>query len=235
MDSDWRLAFMFDAPGGDLGALEAALIRSGQRIASLAGDARVRTGVADQSPALGSQTSTDYTEQNWRGVDGALEITLAPSRVGALADIAKALRPVLDDIAAPTSIEVMTGPMFPIVPQRAGGAFLSLAFKRDPTTTLQQFQDWWLRQHSGVATPVLGPGMLAYDQVHVDHAVSETVARAFGVPPVYYDAYDNLTFADAAGFVQCTSDAAGMARIFADEVGRIDNSSRRNALMRQVG
>jgi hypothetical protein len=92
-----------------------------------------------------------------------------------------------------------------------------------------------MNQHSRIATPVLEPELLAYDQVHVDHAVSQSVAAAFGVPYVEYDAYDNLTWQDRRAFVNsCTKDLEGMARIAADEVGRIDNSSRRHALMREI-
>jgi len=122
-----------------------------------------------------------------------------------------------------------------MVPVRDGGAFLSLAFRRDPATTSEQFQTWWRYQHAGVAIPVLGPGMLAYDQVHVDFAATEAVARAFGVERVAYDAYDNLTWADFRAFLTSISDPEGMMRVYADEVGRIDNSSRRHAIMRKIG
>lgn len=233
MANSWRLAFMFDAPGGDLGALEAGLTRAADQIRALAGDAHVRLGVADAHPDLGALR--DRGETKLRSVDGAVEVTVAPARAGDLPQTARALREIVAGLGAPGSIEVMTGPIFPIVPVRDGGAFLSLAFKRYPGTTSEEFRAWWLRQHSAVAVPVLGPGLLAYDQVHVDPAATEAVARAFGVAVVEYDAYDNLTWDDHDAFLHSISDPEGMARVFADEVGHIDDPSRRNALMRKIG
>jgi hypothetical protein len=69
----------------------------------------------------------------------------------------------------------------------------------------------------------------------VDPAATEAVSRAFGVAAVAYDAHDNLTWDDRDAFLHAISDAAAMAAIFADEVGLIDDPSRRNALMRRIG
>jgi hypothetical protein len=233
MNTRWRLAFMFDAAGGDLGRLERALTDAGGRIRELAGDAHLRMGVADQHPGLAAPRGRGDAEPGT--VDGAVEISVAAARVGDLAALSRSMRGVLEGLAAASSVQVMTGPVFPIVPVRDGGAFLSLAFRRYPGTTSRQFRDWWLHQHAGVATPILGPGLLAYDQVHVDPAATQAVSRAFGAEPAAYDAYDNLTWEDADAFLRSISDAAGMARIFADEVGRIDDPSRRHALMRKIG
>ena len=76
--------------------------------------------------------------------------------------------------------------------------------------------------------------LLAYDQVHVDTPASQAAAAALGVPFADYDAYDNLTYRNQEGFFGSVADSEGMARIAEDEVGRIDNSTRRFALMRQV-
>jgi hypothetical protein len=71
-----------------------------------------------------------------------------------------------------------------MVPPHDGEAFLSLAFKCDPAIAPAQFRAWWLEQHSQIVIPVLGDGLLAYDQVHVDPAATAAVARAFGAEPV---------------------------------------------------
>jgi hypothetical protein len=234
MSDHWRMAFMFDARGGDLGKLEEGLVRSAKEIRRMAGDADVRIGVVDTHPDLGSRTDTEYEIDKWRTVDGAVEITVAADRAGNLATVARSLREALEALAEPSSAEVMAGPVFPMVTPRAGDTFLSLAFKRFPGTTSEEFRHWWRFQHAGVAIPVMGPRMLAYDQVHVDHPTTGAVARAFGVMPLAYDAYDNLTWANRDDFLTSVNDAEGMARIFADEVGRIDNSFRRNALMRLI-
>jgi hypothetical protein len=233
MDEHWRLAFMFDARDGDLGGLEDGLRRAAGQVRGLAGDAAVRLGVADRHPDLA--VLREIGDVRLRAVDGVVEVSVAGSRAAELPDVARALREALDHLAEPGSIETMAGPMFHMVPVRDGGAFISLAFKRFPGMTSQQFRDWWFHQHSAVAIPVLGADLLAYDQVHVDLAATEAVSRAAGVNLVPYDAYDNLTWEDRDAFLRSTSDAEGMARVFADEVGHIDNPSRRNALMFRVG
>ena len=235
MSGTWRMAIMIDARGGDFAAMERGLAGIAGDIRGLAGVADVRLGVADKHPDLGAAAATDYAAVDMRGVDGAVEITVAEGRSSELPAIAQALSALVAPLAEPGSIEVMAGPLFAMVPQRPGGTFLSLAFRRFPGTTSQQFRDWWRFQHAGVAIPVMGPGMLAYDQVHVDAGATEALGQAMGVPVVLYDAYDNLTWADHRGFLKSTEDVEAMAGIFADEVGRIDNTSRRHALMRVIG
>ncbi|CAN7542517.1 EthD domain-containing protein [Phenylobacterium sp. LjRoot219] len=235
MADQWRLAFMFDAAGGDHAGLEAALVRQADAIRRVAGAADIRLGVADRHPDLTSATQTDYAVDQWRTVDAAVEITVGAARAADLPALAAALSEILAPLAASGSVEVMSGPMFSMVPVRDGGVFLSLAFKRDPAISSAQFRSWWHDRHSGVAIPVLGPGLLAYDQVHCDAAATGAVARGFGAAPVAYDAYDNLTWADRQGYLASISDPAGMARIFADEIGNIDDGTRRHALMRRIG
>ena len=234
VQTHWRLAVMFDAPGHDIAALEAALTAASDAIRAAAGGYPVRIGV-DDGRTVASDREDDYDLAAWRGVDGAFEVTLPNANRGAIPDICRALSQVLGGLAEPGSIEVMTGAMHHMVPVRSGGAFLSLSFRRFPGTSEQQFRDWWLLQHSQVAIPVLGEDMLAYDQVHVDQPASRAAADAFGVPYVEYDAYDNLTYQDYAGFLRSVADVAGMNTIAEDEIGRIDNTSRRHSFMREVG
>jgi len=229
----WRLAVMFDARDGDLDALEADLVRVAEPVRRRTGGP-VRLGLADRHPDLATATKSEYATDQWRTVDGAVEITLRAPEPKDLEELSRALAGLIAPMAEPGSVEVMAGPMFSMVPPRDGEAFLSLAFRRDPATTSAQFRSWWREQHAGVAIPVLGPGLLAYDQVHVEPEASEAAARGFGVRPVAYDAYDNLTWADRYGYVASISDVEGMARIFRDEIGRIDDSTRRHALMRRV-
>ena len=53
-------------------------------------------------------------------------------------------------------------------------------------------------------------------------------------PSVHYDAYDNLTWASPQTFFESVSDPVQMQRVQEDEIGRIDNSTRRHALMRRI-
>jgi hypothetical protein len=233
MQSHLRVAFMFDALHADLAALEAKLSQARKCIDTAAGGYAVRTGVAIRNERRDASQES-HGSGNWRTVDGAIEVTLPNGGERAVPDICWAMRFILNNLAEPGSTEVMTGTMHCMVPVRPGGAFLSLSFRRDPSTTVAQFRDWWLNQHAQVAIPVLGDRLLAYDQVHVDTAATQAAAEALGVPFVDYDAYDNLTFRDQQGFIDSVSDPEGMQRIAQDEAGRIDNSTRRHALMAEV-
>jgi hypothetical protein len=225
---------MFDAPGHDLARLELALQRAAAAIRTAAGPHPVRIGVADRHPDLGGGGDEAYDVANWRSVDGAIEVSLANAQVDQIADVCRRLRPIVAGFADIASVEVMAGPMFAMVPVRRGGTFLSLAFRRDPAITSQQFSDWWLHRHAPMAIPVLGPGLYAYDQVHVDMVVTAQAAAAFGVPAAEYDAYDNLTWDDRYGFLESCSDTAGMAELSQDEIGYIGPGTRRHALMVEV-
>lgn len=228
----WRLALMFDAPDGAYGALEEGLKRIAGKIQELAGNAHIRLGVADRHPDLAVINDSD--EDNGHSVDAVIEISVGASRKAQLTGISTALFQLLNGIAAKETIEVMAGPYYSMVPVHDGNTFLSLAFRRDPAITSAQFQDWWFNQHAGVAIPVLGKGLLAYDQVHVDHPATEQLAKALCIGNVYYDAYDNLTWADRYAFLKSISNEEDMIRVYADEVGKIDKSSQRHALMRKL-
>jgi EthD domain len=232
MTNYWRLAFMFDAANGNLPDIEENLQHSAKRIIHAAGNAHVRLGVADTHPDLAM--FRQQGDIKLHTVDAAVEITVAASRVSDLPNIVRSLREPLGRLCNISTLDVMAGPIFSIVPVRDGGVFLSLAFRRYPGTTSEEFRTWWLQQHSAIATPILGEGLLAYDQVHVDHPASEAMAHAFGTAWVEYDAYDNLTWADRDAFLNSISDPGAMATIYADEVGRIDDPSRRSALMRRL-
>ena len=233
MQTHWRLAFMFDAVNGDLGRLVAALGKAAAAIRAAAAGNGVRIGtvipVEDDNNG-----SAAHDAEGWCTVDGAIEVTIANGGEGAIPDICRAIRPVVDSLAAPGSIQVMAGATHFMVPIRPGNTFLSLAFRRFPGTTVEEFRRWWQFQHGPLAIPVLGEELLAYDQVHVDRAMSAAAAEALGVADFEYDAYDNLTFASRDAFLKACSDLEGMTRIAADEVGRIGNETRRHALMLEI-
>jgi hypothetical protein len=234
MQTQWRLALMFDAPGGDLPRLEERLKHSARAIRTAAAPNPVRIGIADHHPDLLAATDISDAVSHWRTVDGALEITVPNESADDLPRICRTLRPILADTPDWSRLEAMAGPVYPMVPARNGNAFISLAFRRFPGRTVQQFRDWWRNQHSQIAIPVLRPQLLAYDQVHVERDASRAAADALGVPACDYDAYDNLTWEDRHAFLDsCTQDPDGMARIRADEIGNIDDTTRRHSLMRE--
>lgn len=230
----WRLAFMFDAPNGDLGALAEALGALRGDIGAAAQGNAVRLGVAiPEARELSGEAA--HAILDWRTVDGAIEISIPNGNEASVPAICQAMKPILDKIAEPGSLEVMTGAMHHMVPVRSGDVFLSLSFRRGEGTSVAEFRDWWYNQHAPLCIPILGENLLAYDQVHVDESASRAAADALGVPYIDHDAYDNLTWPDHAGYIRSTTgDPEGMGRIAEDEVGRIDNTTRRHALMREI-
>ena len=229
----WRLALMFDFPSHDLAALAKALVRLGPMLRSAAPGHHMRLGVADRHADLG-ETAARAPGKGWADVDGAIEVTIANDRTQEIADICRSLRPVMEEFCDAASVHVMAGPMFNMVPVSPGGTFLSLAFRRDPALSQAQFRDWWFNHHAGLAIPVLGEALLAYDQVHVEQPVSMEAAQAFGARHVEYDAYDNLTWQDRSGYLRSVSDPDKMGPLLADEIGSIDQTSRRSAIMSEI-
>ena len=230
----WRLALMFDAPARNLPKLEAELAKAAAAIRAVAASHPVRLGVADHHPDLAPADGA-YDVSGWRSVDGAIEVTFTSAALDQITQVCRALRPIVETFTDMASVDIMTGPMFQMVPVLRGGTFLSLAFRRDAAITSAQFRNWWFHQHAPMAIPVLGSGLLAYDQVHVDMTITQAAAAAFGVPAVEYDAYDNLTWHDRHGFIQSCSDTEGMTRLNQDELGHIGQNCRRHALMYEVG
>lgn len=233
-DQMWRMAFVFDAADGDLDRLRHALARLDAMLPALPGEVRLRTGVVDHSPEFGNAPEGDHDTAIGRTLDAAIELTFPAAQLDAVVEYAPNLANTIGALAAPASVEVMAGPMFAMVPQRDGDTILSLAFVRYPGTASNQFRDWWKLQHAPLAIRVLGPGLLAYDQVHVDREVTEALSEACGTPAYGYDAYDNLTWASPAAFVASLADVEGMAQLFRDEAERIDNDSRRHAMLRRI-
>lgn len=229
----WRLAVIFDAPGHDREALAHKLSAADGAIRKAAGGAAVRYAVSEHF--MNDMVIEGHAFAGWATNDGAVEVTVSAHQADDLPEIAAALRPVLEPMIDLASTQVMAGPVYAMVPARLGDCILSLSFLRDPATTKQEFSRWWYYQHSQVAIPVLGPLLLGYDQVHCDDGMIEGVSKAFGVAPHYYDAYDNLTWASWEAYLESTSDPEGGRRIGEDEIGRIDNSTRRHGIMRVLG
>jgi hypothetical protein len=165
-------------------------------------------------------------------VAAALELTAPEEALGRLcdhsADITTALAPIVD-LGASRLMAGMTHRV--ITPAAEGDTFLSLAFRRQPGTSIEDFRAWWLHQHAGVATRHLLPELLAYDQVHVDGALSERASIAAGVTYEPYDAYDNLTWASLDMCVRSTSKPGSEQEIYEDEIGHLDHSTYRGAIM----
>jgi len=233
MQTHWRLALMFDTTGHDLTALSDKLSLSGDAVRAAAAGHHVRMGVADRHVDLGD-FSARCEAKGWADVDGAIEISVANEMKDEIPRICRALQLLMGSFCDLATVDVMAGPMHHMVPVRAGDTFLSLAFRRDKAITSEQFQDWWYNRHSKVAIPVLGDGLLAYDQVHVEQSLSRAAAEAFGADYVEYDAYDNLTWHDRYGYLHSISDEVAMGPVYADEVGYIDPTSRRSAIMIEV-
>jgi hypothetical protein len=227
----WRLAFMLDSASGDPAALGRDLAAMAAWFGEIAPPgAQIRIGAvkAPIAPLPPEVTSP----RRFETVDAALEITVEAARNDALVELAgrigEAVRPIATRGAA------MTGPMHRMVPPRDGNAILSLAFQRAPGTTSEEFQRWWRYQHAEVCVPLMTPELLAYDQVHLDHRRSRAVAEAAGMADRNYDAYDNLTWADAQSQGPSVRDPRIMQLILEDEIGHIDHATYRGNLLEHV-
>jgi EthD domain len=227
-----RLAIMLSPRRGDTRTeLGRSLVSLKERIGMLFGPGKhLRIGTRCDSDPL----SRSMGEARAPGsVEAAVEITGADGMEDELAagagDLGQLLLPLIDVSQAALTV----GPTYRIVKPQNGTVFLSLSFKRYPGTSVADFRRWWLMQHAQVAAPLL-PELLAYDQVHVDHELSNRAAGAAGLPYVPYDAYDNLTWESEDAFIRSTSDPQAMRTIYEDEVGHIDHGTYRGALMDQI-
>jgi hypothetical protein len=229
--SHWRLAFMLDSASGDPAALAKALADMAIWFGEISPPrAEIRIGALNAPLEL--PPPDPGTPRRFETVDAAIEITIEAAQNDALVDLAgrigEAVRPIVTRGAA------MTGPMHRMVPPRDGNAILSLAFQRAPGTTSAEFQRWWRYQHAELCVPLMSPELLAYDQVHLDHARSRAVAAAAGFVDRNYDAYDNLTWADAQSQGPSVSDPAISQLILEDEIGHIDHATYRGNLLEQI-
>lgn len=229
--SHWRLAFMLDSATGDPAALGRDLADMAPWLGEIAPPrAQIRIG-AVRAP-IAPLPPDPNSPRRFETVDAALEITVERAQNDALVELAgrigEALRPIVTRGAA------MTGPMHRMVPPRDGMAILSLAFLRAPGTTTEEFQRWWRYQHAELCIPLMSPELLAYDQVHLDHARSRAVAEAAGFIDRNYDAYDNLTWADAHSQGPSVRDPEIARLILEDEIGHIDHATYRGNLLDQV-
>ncbi len=92
MQTHWRLAFMFDARGGDMAALEQGLIAARDAIRAAAGGYPVRTGVAMHNPEVDEREGA-HDVASWRHVDGAIEVSIPNEDRAAIPDFCKAHAP----------------------------------------------------------------------------------------------------------------------------------------------
>lgn len=105
----WRLAFMFDALDGDATALARRLENEAASIGIAAQGNAVRKGVAHRNVAEHSAVNGSHDTVGWPDVEGAIEVSIPNGSVSSVPTICQAMRPILDRLAAPGSIEVMTG------------------------------------------------------------------------------------------------------------------------------
>jgi hypothetical protein len=229
--SHWRLAFMLDSASGDPAALGQDLAEMAVWLGEIA-PPRAQIRIAALKAPIAPPPPDPNSPRRFETVDAAIEITVEAAQNDALVDlsarIGEAVRPIVTRGAA------MTGPMHRMVPPRDGIAILSLAFQRAPGTTSAEFQRWWRYQHAEVCVPLMTPELLAYDQVHLDHARSRAVAEAAGFVDRNYDAYDNLTWADARSQGPSVRDPKISQLILEDEIGHIDHATYRGNLLEQI-
>jgi hypothetical protein len=225
-----RMALMVYAPDGVSGpAFEGLLHDRRETLRGAAAEVGGTVRIGTREPRDPSRES----RAELLAVDGAVELTAAEEDLMALSGRAAEIGAVLDSAVDLGRSRLMIGITHRIVaPPQEGEIFLSLAFRRQPGTSIEEFRSWWLQQHSAVATRHLLPELLAYDQVHVDRELSERASAAAGITFEPYDAYDNLTWATLESSIGSTSKPGSEREIYEDEIGHLDHSTYRGAVMR---
>jgi hypothetical protein len=227
-----RLAFMLHAPAN---VPETVLFESlrtrRQDLAKLARsfDAGLRMGTLHPFGLSSEDSSSEVRVVE--PVEAAVEFSVSEDRLAELCAHARQMGELLNNIADAQRSIVVVGPMHHVIEPQPGDLFLTTTFRREPGTTIEEMRDWWLNQHAEVACRFMLPEMLAYDQVHVEHDLSEQASIDAGFGYREYDSYDNLTWAGIEEFHRGVSKPGSDKTIFADEVGHLDHTSYVGALM----
>jgi hypothetical protein len=226
------MAFMLHAPAGvtDAEFFDAIKARRPDLAAVTQSiDAGLRVGTRHpRDHELASRRDTSYEP-----IEAAVEVTMPEDGLAGLLAEAGSIGGLVVDIAHTERSIVTVGPMHRIVEPRPGDVFLSLTFQREPGTTLEELHQWWINQHAVLATRYL-PEVLAYDQVHVDHQLSEQASRDAGFAYRCYDSYDNVTWANYDEFVKSVSKPGVLEVMRQDDDGHIGQNTRVGALMSPV-
>jgi EthD domain len=229
-----RLAFMLHAaPGVSSDAFAEQLTAAAPRLREIASSfgAKLRMGVTYPVPASAAfDASGAFSEST----DGAVEISLGEDGLSELCAHAGEFGAVVRPFSDTSRSLVLAGIMHHVFEPSDGDVFLSLTFRREPGTTLQEMRDWWLNQHAVVATSFQRPEMIGYDQVHVEHDVSEQASKNAGFDYRCYDSYDNVTWEHFDGFVASVVKPGAMEAIRADEEGHLDHSTYIGSLMAPI-
>jgi hypothetical protein len=226
------MAFMLHAPVGvsDTEFFDAIKARRPDLAAvTQSVDAGLRVGTRHPR----DHESAGHGETMPEAIEAAVEVTMSEEKLAGLLALAGRIGELVVDVADTERSIVTVGPMHRIVEPRPGDLFLSLTFQREPGTTLEELHQWWINQHAVVATRLL-PEVLAYDQVHVDHQLSEQASREAGFAYRCYDSYDNVTWANYDEFVQSVSKPGLPETILQDEEGHIGQGTKVGALMSPV-
>ncbi|WP_165818426.1 EthD domain-containing protein [Frankia canadensis] len=209
----------------------AALTSRRPRLEELAGslDLAVRIGVRHPEEHSGGNGAGSA-----EGVEGAAEFSTPADRLDDLRAAAGAIGALLTDIVDTRNSIVLVGPGYETIEPRAAYTFLSLTFQRVPGTTLEQMRTWWRDQHGPLASGLLAPELLAYDQVHVEPELSELASRDAGFAYRAFDSYDNLTWTDYADFLRSVSKPGTGEALAQDEQGHLDRATFVGGMMQRV-
>lgn len=227
-----RLALMIRARAGVTPEqLAGALQDNRSRLReAFGGDVKLRLGVKySPDPLL-----LLMGEAGQSTVDAAVEVTAGEDGLDRLFERSTRAFAMLEEIVDPSRTMLMGGVTHRILDPQAGELFLSLTFRRDPKVKAEEFREWWLVRHAPFAVSKLHPPLLAYDQVHVDHAGSAEAAARAGLVYEDYDAYDNLTWASSDLYMASLGDAETQRMLTEDERGFIDSTSYTVGIMRAL-
>ncbi|MCU1463701.1 MAG: hypothetical protein JWO37_3776 [Acidimicrobiales bacterium] len=231
-----RLSFLLEPTQGMTTATFADGLRDASKaLATLTENVgELRVGVRHpEDPLAGIAEET--IDQPFGTVEGAIELSVGDESVDQLCAHASEVARVVDGLFDRDRSALAVGRVHPVVAKSEGQVFLSLAFARFPGTSVDEFRSWWLDQHSAVAVRLLGPELLGYEQVHVDRHASQRACSSAAIAYRPFDAYDSLTWGSVQSFLASVAKPGGREEMYADEMGHIDHSTYRGALMGLVG
>jgi hypothetical protein len=224
-----KMAFMLVAKSGHLSALRDTLGTSRNALqGALSAGSPLRLGIRPDAD------TGDGAGRNFPVTDAAIETTVASTEVHELPAIASAWRKAVALDIDPQFCCAMAGECHEIIEPRPGEVFYSLTFMRNSEIDVADFRRWWLGRHGPLASELLRDDLLGYDQVHVDDQLSRRLCEAAGFDWPGYDAYDNLTWASLASYLKMADKADAMQALYQDELGHIDHSTYKGALLAEI-
>ena len=167
-------------------------------------------------------------------IDSVFEVTLAEGqRPNELITCAEGFLSHFEGLVDPVTSAVLVGTAHLVI-EGTGNIFVALAGRRDPGISVGDMRQWWLGQHAPLVKKIVRPQSNSYEQLHVDRDLSQRASDAAGFVFEPYDLFDTITYDAVSHFVDVLSKEEVSRQLYEDEIGHVDHSSFRGAVLRMV-